>query len=329
MNDATTEHPDFALPLPIPQAALQTAEQFSRLQPYPAKAQQVYRNTLAVYLAHNYLQMMQVATDLTAGDSWNPIMQVATNVADLVLPAVGRLECRPIEMEEAIATVPAEVWGDRIGYVVVALDVAAQQGKILGFTAAVTDEALAIASLEPPERLLDRIAAAVAPVAAERTEPDQVQATLTNLSQWLQGQFEAGWEAIATLLDPPQLREAYGFRLSGGGTAVRDSETGVRRAKRFEMPMPPVVYPIVMVLDVEPQADQQRDIQVQLYAVDDPVLPPDLQLQVLDETGDPLLETQTFGTSDVVELQLNLGAGKQFSVRIALGETEVTETFLS
>ncbi|MEB3295868.1 MAG: DUF1822 family protein, partial [Synechococcales bacterium] len=50
--------------LPISPHARQQAQQFAAEQPNPHKAEQVYRNTLAVQLVELYLQMMAIPTEI-------------------------------------------------------------------------------------------------------------------------------------------------------------------------------------------------------------------------------------------------------------------------
>ncbi len=64
MSNSTYQLDDFALKLPISQIARITAQQFANQQPNPEKAEQVRLNTLAVWVVNDYLQMMDIATDL-------------------------------------------------------------------------------------------------------------------------------------------------------------------------------------------------------------------------------------------------------------------------
>src|ERR687886_2996272 len=91
---------DLSILMPITQESLQFAQQFANEQPTPEKALQVYLNTLAVCTMNNYLRIMDIPTDLTASDSWNPVVRLAADVADLWVVGMGRLECRPISATE-------------------------------------------------------------------------------------------------------------------------------------------------------------------------------------------------------------------------------------
>lgn len=157
MVDNTLEQDDFALPLPITQTALAIAEHFASRQPTPDKATQVWLNTLAVHAVHDYLEMMGIATDLKASDSWNPIAQLCADTADLMMPDYGRLECRPVSALAATCPIPPEVWDDRIGYVVVQIEEATQQASLLGFVEHAAVEELPLNQLQPIDALFDHL----------------------------------------------------------------------------------------------------------------------------------------------------------------------------
>ncbi len=147
---------EWFLSLPITQAARQTAEEFAQQQPTVEKAIQVRLNTLAVLVVNDYLQLMGIPTNLKAGDSWNPIMRMCTDVADLEIIGIGRLECRPLLSFAEKCPIPAEVSSERIGYVVVRIGQSLQESTLLGFTPSAT-EGIRLAQLQSPEKLLTHL----------------------------------------------------------------------------------------------------------------------------------------------------------------------------
>jgi len=215
MIHANATPQDLSVPMPITQEALQIAEQFAREQPTQQKALQVYLNTLAVYSVNNYLRIMDISTDLTAGDSWNPVVRLAADVADLWVTGLGRLECRPLsgtklainsaqkpndnswlqfvklkltsqEKSPSIACyIPPEVQADRIGYVVVQIDAEQQESTLLGFSKAAETSELPINQLQSISELLQHL-----------ENKKLLPVTSVNLTQWLQGLFEDGWQAV-------------------------------------------------------------------------------------------------------------------------------------
>lgn len=139
--------------LPITQAALKTAQQFAKQQPTETRKRQVYLNTLAVWVVNDYLGMMDIPTDLAASDSWNSAMRLYMDTAAFKLTDVGSLECRPVE-SETFCHVPPDVPDERIGIVVVKIDLEHQEASLLGFTKTVKPGKLTLNQLQPFDELL-------------------------------------------------------------------------------------------------------------------------------------------------------------------------------
>ena len=113
MNDIEEQQ----VPVPLNLEAHRLALEFAKEQRNPQKGKKVYLNTLAVYAVHSFLKWLQIDSDLTQGESWNPGLRALYDVADLVLPGIGKLECRRILPEENDCVLPLEVTDERIGYV--------------------------------------------------------------------------------------------------------------------------------------------------------------------------------------------------------------------
>lgn len=315
---------EFALTLPITQGARWTAQAFASEQPTPAKAAQVRLNTLAVLVTQNYLQLMDIPTDLAASDSWDPVMRVCLDVADLELPGVGRLECRPVMPDAERYFVPAETWEDRVGYVVVQVDESAQEAQILGFVPTVEDEELPLNNLRSPEDMLDHLnelrqSEAIAPNPVLVT----AQQTLVNLGNWLQTTWQEGqqaiaegWSTVEQVLGGAELSPAYAFRRA---------ETSVRRAKRVTLGN----TAIALVVDVQATRDEQLDIRLQLHPIAPQTqLPVGLQLAVLDNTEEILVDATATGMEDFLELQIEGASGEAFRVQVKLGSDQETQSFV-
>jgi hypothetical protein len=82
--------------VPLGRTAHDLAQNFARQQASTEKGKQVYLNTLAVYAVHSYLQLLDIETDLEQGNCWNPFVRTCRDVSDLVLPGLGRIDCRPV-----------------------------------------------------------------------------------------------------------------------------------------------------------------------------------------------------------------------------------------
>ncbi|HEY9805207.1 MAG TPA: DUF1822 family protein, partial [Candidatus Obscuribacterales bacterium] len=224
---------DLTITLPIPASARQVAQQFAQAQPTPEKAAQVYRNTLAVLVLRNYLQMLDIPTNLEASYSWNPIARLGADVADLDVTGVGRLECRAIQMGDRNCSIPPEVWQDRIGYVVVQLDDTDRAATLLGFIPSVSSLTLPLAQLQPLDALLVRL-----------HQPAVVQ-----LGQWFQQIFEPQWQAITTWLDNRDSQYAMAFR--------------AKRVKGMTLDTPEAVRGLVQQLyAAQAESDSERSISL-------------------------------------------------------------------
>lgn len=307
---------EFALTLPLTQATRHTAQTFAAQQPTPQKAEQVRLNTLAVLVVNDYLQLMDVPTDLAASDSWNSIVRVMADVADLELPEVGRLECRPVKPQAATCSVPPETWDDRVGYVVVEVDEVAQEAQLLGFVPAAPVEELPLSQLRSPEALLDHLYEL-----RHSTEvtPSPLATALTHLGQWLQGAIDEGWQTVESVLNPVQLNPAYAFR-SWRGAAVRQAK---RLALGAGLPA------VALVVDVNANTGTETHIRLQLHPIAAPAgLPRGVVMRVLDETGAVAIEAEATGLEDLLELEIDGTPGEQFSVQVCLNDTQVTEPFV-
>lgn len=321
MTNITNRLEDFSITLPISQLARTTAQQFANNQPNPKKAEQVRLNTLAVSVVNDYLQMMEVPTDLIASDSWSPIMQLCTDVADLVVPSIGRLECRPVQLNELVFAVPPETWEERVGYVIVQVDETNTEAKLLGFIKNVTTETIPLNQIQPIEALIDRLEQL-------RTSPVD---TLVNLSQWFIGQCEAGWQTVEDLWNSLEARPAYAFRspLSTEDTVFNLKEAVTRRAKLIDLGIQIVNQPVMLIVEITPEANGQTSVRLQLHSIGEQIyLPAGVELKVLDTLGAIFLKAQARSADNYLQLQFRGELEEHFSVQVSLDNLSITENFV-
>ena len=327
---------DVSLPLPITQVARRLAQRFANQQPNPQKAEQVYLNTLAVYVVNHYLQLMGISTDLAASDSWNPIVRLCANTADLEVTGIGRLDCRPIRAHEQTCHVPPECQ-DRIGYMVVQIDQSFREATLLGFAQTVARDELPLSQLQPLEDLLEHLSRLRQTVAAAQS--DVPGKTLVNLSQWLQNLSETGWQTVEALLDTTETNLALSFRSTDNFRKIDSdpSETGVRLAKLIDLGIQVAGQPVALVVELRPEVDSPRSmpdtpktsIHLQVHPTGrQTLLLPNLQLVVLDESGAVFLEARARNADNYIQLQFNGEPGERFSIKVALDNQSVTENFV-
>jgi hypothetical protein len=304
----TTNQLDIPLRLPITQTARITAEQFAQQQPTSEKANQVRLNTLAVFVVNDYLQMMGTAVELTTSDIWNPVMRMCADVADLNLPGLGRLECRPVSMGGCY--VPPETWEERIGYVAVQIDEVHHEANLLGFVKNVVNERLPISQLQPMEAFIDYLAQLQSPFAG-----------LINLSQWVTGMFSSGWESVESLWNEPV---TPGFAFRGD---IEESTT-IQRAKLINLGIQINNQLLMLIVEVSPD-DQQNDITLRVHPTGNEIyLPFGVTLTVLDETDTVFLEAQARDIDNYIQLQFRGSIGERFGVKLSFNDASVVENFV-
>ncbi|MBE8971172.1 DUF1822 family protein [Nostocales cyanobacterium LEGE 12452] len=320
MNNSTYQLDDFALTLPISQTARITAQQFANQQPNSEKAEQVRLNTLAVWVVNDYLQMMDIPTDLQASDSWNPIMRLCGDVADLEVPSIGRLECRPVHLHQQICSIPPETWEERVGYLIIQFDESLEEARLLGFIPSVATETVPLTQLQPLEAFIDHIWEL-------RQSPVN---SLVNLSQWFAGIFETGWETIESLWNVPEFRPTYAFRSieTLELDALKQPESITKRAKVIDLGIQIHNQPVMLIVEISPEKDQQTSIHLQLHATGNQIyLPPGVHLTVIDSSGAVFLDAQSRKSDNYIQLHFRGEPTEEFSVRVALDNTSITEYF--
>ncbi len=286
--------------------------------------EQVRLNTLAVWVVNYYLQMMGIPTDLKASDSWNPVVRLCANVADLAVTGLGSLECRPIRVHEQSCYIPPEVWSDRIGYVVVEFDERLREATVLGFAQTAETEYLLVSELQPLENLLDTLSQ-LKPVVAQTG----VTSKTVVLSQWLENVFETGWQTIESLLGLGQTDLAFSFRRADTQEPESQRPGGVRRAKLIDLGMQLAGNSVALIIELRPESERKTDILLQVHPTGSQIyLPPLLQLIVIDESQEIFLEAQARSTDNYIQLQFRGQPGERFSVKVALDDISITENFV-
>lgn len=301
----TPEIERWTFTVPLALEAHTRAEQFRRYQSDARQAKQVYLNTLAVYATNVYLQCRGFETDLEQSASGDSIMQMLMeiDVADLLVKDRGKLECRPVLPDAEVMHVPAEVWDDRIGYVAVQLNESLREATVLGFTDPVRRLNVSLRQLRSLSQL---------PEYLNQLKPRP----LANLSQWLEGVFEAGWQALDTLLDKRSRELAFSFR----------EAVAVRRCKLVELTPS---QSVAMIVTLSQTTESEIDICVEVLPPSGQTyLPSNLELTVLDEDGEPLLDAHTRSENQSIQLEFSGEPGDGFSVKVVLGDISAIEQFV-
>ena len=312
--------------VPLGRKAHATAEQFV-VQATSQKRKQIYLNTLAVYAVHSYLNWLQVESILEQGESWSPGIQSLSDVADLVLPGVGALECRSVLPGETSFVIPPQATEDRIGYVAVQLNESLDQAKLLGFLTAIAasnePKPVPLTHLQPLDVLLDYLPAT--------TQSSTICSKVpVNLSHWLENIVEAGWLTVETLFSNKSANPALQVRNERQLKEISANVApGVKRGKLINLGILMGGNSVALIVTCH-SADEELNIRLQVYPTNGSILlPPSLQLTVLDETGTtfPELQVQARSADNCIQLEFTGRPGEQFSVKLALGDDSITEDF--
>jgi Protein of unknown function (DUF1822) len=305
--------------LPLGSSAHDLAKKFWRQHSDRQQAKQVYLNSLAVYAVNFYLHCMGIKTDWEASFSWNPVMQTLADVADLEIPNVGKLECRPVLPQALVVTIPPEVWSNRIGYVAVQLDESLKRATLLGFSETAGTGELPIDDLRSLEDLLAHLTA--------KTSQSKIQnlKSKTQLSQWFENLFEAGWQSIETILGSKQQNLAFSLRSNSNS-----SNSTIKRAKLIDLGLQLENQSLALLVAITPETEEKLSILVQVHPMEEEsYLPPNLQLMMLSASGEILQKVGSRSVDNYIQLKRFRGLpGESFAIQLTFGEVSVTEDFV-
>ncbi|MEH2004524.1 DUF1822 family protein [Nostoc sp.] len=310
------------LKITLGQEAHAIARQFAVEQTTPQKGKQTYLNTLAVYAVYSYLKLMRIDTALQEGDSWHPLKRALFDVADLVLPNIGKLECRPVQPGETAIYLPPEVMENRIGYVAVQFNERLNEVQLLGFIRTVTissaSEQIPLASLKPLNFLFDCIPDAVA---HPTLSASQIQ---VNLNQWFDNLFENSWMALEEVFGSINKKE---FALRSISSF---NEANVARAKIIDLGLQVGNQSVVLLVAIAPYSEQKVEILVQLHPREGKTyLPSNLRMNLLSESGEIIQEVGARSNDNFIQLKRFRGySGESFKIQVSNGDFTIKETFV-
>jgi Protein of unknown function (DUF1822) len=308
-----------SLPIPVllDKDSHRYAMQFAAEQATPQKGKQVYLNTLAVCGVHQYLKWLSIPSNLSQSDCWHPGMRAIFNVADLVLPNIGKLECRPVLPNEQTFIIPPETTDNRIGYVAVRLNEELNRVELLGFIAShqisQPPEPISITQLQPLDSLLETI--------------HRLSLSI-NLSQWLKGIFQPEWQPLEVLL----ASQGRLFRMANNNLVNESNITPARvisRGKVISWENDGSLVSLTLIVRMTNKSVEEVDICLQLYPFGEMELPSGLKIMVLDESNQPCLEAETRQEDNWIQLEFTCRSEEKFAINIVMGEICITEQFMA
>ena len=322
MIDNLQDIENIAISLPITSNNREIAHNFAAEQATKQKAEQVLYNTLAVLTVQSYLEMLGIATDLLESDSWNPIMRTCDNVADLNIPHLGKLECRPIKNSDDSCHIPMEVWNLSLGYVIVKIDRFLKNGVLLGFVPKVATEELAITDLKPVEALIDCL---------HDLKRSNVNSSLVNLEQWLNKTFTTGWLTVESLLNSQQLTTAWGFRNAqlpiANASELGEVNNSIQRAKLIDLGIQFGDRQVVLLVEITPEDTGSIAVTLQVHPSNNIYLPETLILKVIESSSKVFMQARSRSQDNFIQLQFSGQPKEYFTVQIVLDDAKITEQF--
>ncbi|MDY6805484.1 MAG: DUF1822 family protein [Cyanobacteriota bacterium] len=102
----------------------------------------------------------------------------------------------------------------------------------------------------------------------------------------------------------------------------------VRRGKKIDLGMQLAGSQVVLVLTLIPESNGKTNVHLRLSAVGQNYLPPSIQLAVLSETGETVREAKSRNADNAIQLELRGDRDDAFAVKVARGESSITQEFI-
>jgi len=105
---------------------------------------------------------------------------------------------------------------------------------------------------------------------------------------------------------------------------------GVDRGQLIDLGMQVAGHPVALIIDIKPESDREVAVFLRVCSTGGQTyLPANLELIVLNESGEVFDRSQARSADNRIQLQFSVEVGDRFSVKIALGETSHIEEFVA
>lgn len=156
-----------------------------------------------------------------------------------------------------------------------------------------------------------------------RQQGQQQLSPVVNLSAWLQGIYEASWQAIETF-NLNTSNKAFNFRSN-----IQLAAAKMRRIKIIELGGEADSQKFCLLMALTPLANQAVGIRVQLHPCDDRYLSNSLKLVLFAESGEMIQEVKARIQDNYIQLKLfEVEIGERFSIDVVLDSYQFKENFL-
>ena len=287
------------IPVPILSKNIDLAKKLARSQLSSEKAKLVYLNILAVCAVQNYFRIIGIPTNLQ-DSNFNPLIAAMDDFSALEVIDKGLLECRGVEPNALNCYVSEEVRGDRIGYVVVQIDLESDRANLVGFAANAETGGLNLVELLPIIDLPAHI--------------DKFRRVI-NLGRWLKNNiFEGDWLSRESFFTPPtQL-------------AYRSYSTLIQRCKLIELKQSNCE--LILSISLEKKGDFIFDITIEIEPLSRNYLPPNLKMIVLDSEESSVMEAVSKYENKRIKFKFKGEEKDRFSFKLLDGDFCFQENFV-
>ncbi len=351
----TNKLPAHTITIPLSERDRALAHRFAQQQLTATKANQVYLNTLAVLTTHHYLKLLGISSNLEQSQCWSAVNQFCADIADLKLPKLGFLECRPITQNQNFCQLPLEVMSDRIAYLIIRINEDHKAGELLGFVANPQSPRITIEQLDSLDNFLIFFA---------NYQPK------VKLFQWLENQIDEQWKSLESLILSQKFAfRYYKFRHYKIRKTLSDlvnnlylqnelplptELTGIQALEQFltlsnneELrwqaaeilwdldPHHPLLdlrrvldlgtylggIPVGLMVGILPKSENQISLLFRLYCLGEQNhLPPNITLTGFDEQLNPFFDIKAREKDKYIQFKCIADFGEEFSIKVTLGD---------
>jgi hypothetical protein len=162
-------------------------------------------------------------------------------------------------------------------------------------------------------------------------EGRQELVNIVKLSEWLQGQFQAAWQAVDTILLPTQLATAWRSTATNlEAQTGQDAAYLINRVKVLDVGQAsPSSNPTraALLIGMTPINDRQMNLGLQICPLGESVTAlQDIQVRLLDGDGTEIGQASAAMT-ETIQFQFSGHIGESFSVAITIDDRTLTEAF--
>ncbi|MBD2131377.1 DUF1822 family protein [Sphaerospermopsis sp. FACHB-1094] len=296
---------DLAITFPITASFRHQARTYAAQYFTPNIQQRIYLNTLAVFVADAYFQILGFQTNLNRTERWNVIQRLWSEANELELLGLGNLECCVIKKEQEKIILPSDIISNNIGYLFIKIADSEKEALLLGFLPAfdTKHEELEITDLQSMDALIDYLSEKETSSLAETAEIDEIsleftEKKITYLRNWLNNIYEGDWQP-----------------------ATRDLRNAICK-KNISL----AGQIFKMQLSVSQPSEELVTVIV-IVQGENTFLPMGMQVSVPDESD---IHTETVDEAgDLIKIPLELSPSEKFWVELRIGETFIREYFIA